>query len=183
MAVAERLRRFAGAPQRPYEDFADRCLARNEPAIFDRSLVDGWRAFEWVRSDGELDLDALDREFGAAEVSVADCATEEHDRRTMPLSEVLAAWRTDRPSALYVKDFHAQLFARQPFYDTPGVFADDWMQAFALARTESDYRFVYVGDRGTWTGLHVRLLGAECGAVRRAPLLDALEILAFLPRC
>ena len=155
MAVVGRVHRFA-ASERLYEDFADRCLARNEPAIFDRSLVDGWRAFEWVRSDGELDLDALDRKFGAAEVSVADCATADHDRRTMPLSDVLAAWRTDRLSALYVKDFHAQLFARQPFYDTPDPFVDDWMQAYALARTEGDYRFVYVGDRGTWTGIHVR---------------------------
>ena len=124
MTVAERVERFAGAPERLYDDFAARCLARNEPAIFDRSLVDGWRAFEWVRSDGELDLEALDREFGTAEVSVADCASAGHDRRTMALSDVLAAWRTHQPGALYVKDFHAQLRASEPFYETPTPFAD-----------------------------------------------------------
>ena len=34
------------------------------------------------------------------------------------------------------------------------------MQAYALAHTDSDYRFVYVGERGTWTGLHADVYGS-----------------------
>lgn len=154
MTVADRVARLSGASESLYETFAERCLAQNEPAIFDRSLVAHWRALGWVGTDGELELNALEREFGTAEVTVADCSTPEHDRTTRVLSSVLATWRMGEPNVLYVKDWHAQSSAKRAFYDTPAPFVDDWMQAYSLARTDSDYRFVYVGERGTWTGLH-----------------------------
>ena len=74
----------------------------------------------------------------------------------------LAEWyrNTDnvRTDKWYVKDFHAFLGA--PFGMTcPSMFQDDWLNKYLLARQPGkDYRFLYMGDRGTGTGLHMDVM-------------------------
>ncbi|OAV87752.1 hypothetical protein PTTG_00601 [Puccinia triticina 1-1 BBBD Race 1] len=41
-----------------------------------------------------------------------------------------------------------------PFYRVPEIFMDDWMNDYYSAETDDDFRFVYMGERGTTTGLH-----------------------------
>lgn len=45
--------------------------------------------------------------------------------------------------------------ASEPFYNVPEIFLDDWMNDYYSAETEDDFRFVYIGERGTMTQLHV----------------------------
>ena len=60
-------------------------------------------------------------------------------------------------SSLYLKDWH---FIRDVTgyvpYSTPPIFRSDWLNEFYAQRTDvrDDYKFVYMGPKGTWTPLH-----------------------------
>ena len=54
---------------------------------------------------------------------------------------------------MYIKDWHLALQLEQrnkeagveeeaSFYETPGIFKDDWMNRYYRAKTEDDFRFV-----------------------------------------
>ncbi|KAA1071174.1 hypothetical protein PGT21_020029 [Puccinia graminis f. sp. tritici] len=74
---------------------------------------------------------------------------------------------------IYVKDWHLIRICQQtngpenldeerhserrnatPFYQVPEIFLDDWMNDYYSAETDDDFRFVYIGEKGTTTGLH-----------------------------
>ena len=63
----------------------------------------------------------------------------------------------NKPNCYYLKDWH---FTRDVIdycpYTTPTIFASDWLNEFCSQRVDlkDDYRFVYMGGRGTWTPLH-----------------------------
>ncbi|KAG8831819.1 hypothetical protein FRC17_002524 [Serendipita sp. 399] len=83
-------------------------------------------------------------------------------RSQKQLREVIQIWRRGDPEGakLYVKDWHLALqleklaAQKEPFYSTPAIFADDWMNNYYLEKTEDDFRFVYMGPAGTFTRLH-----------------------------
>ena len=63
----------------------------------------------------------------------------------------------------YVQDWHLQLCTagRYSAYTTPPHFCSDWLNEWWVGSSswgggvaDSDYRFVYVGPRGSWTPLH-----------------------------
>ncbi|PLW22192.1 hypothetical protein PCASD_18912 [Puccinia coronata f. sp. avenae] len=81
----------------------------------------------------------------------------------------------EEEEVIYVKDWHLmriceQTFASErgdrdappnqdgstaaPLYRVPEIFLDDWMNDYYSAETQDDFRFVYMGERGTMTGLH-----------------------------
>ena len=47
-------------------------------------------------------------------------------------------------------------FPDYPFYSTPVYFQSDWLNEFWDSRTDclDDYRFVYIGPRGSWYDTH-----------------------------
>jgi hypothetical protein len=99
-----------------------------------------------------------------------DCVVpvdEDGCRSEKTLSEVIGIWESEQGDGLeekmYVKDWHLalQLERREhksqdanegtmekqgtecmPFYVTPDIFVDDWMNRYYLAKTQDDFRFV-----------------------------------------
>lgn len=78
----------------------------------------------------------------------------------MKFGEVLD--RIERPlgeEVLYIKDWHLAL-ADEEFYEPPELMKDDWMNEYYLNRengegkTRDDFRFVYIGEKDSFTGLH-----------------------------
>ena len=51
---------------------------------------------------------------------------------------------------LYLKDWHFRLeIPNYEAYQTPEIFLSDWLNEHCLSRSESDYRFVYMGPKGS----------------------------------
>jgi len=54
---------------------------------------------------------------------------------------------------LFLKDWHfTQDFPEENIYRVPEYFASDWLNEYYSAKTsiKDDYRFVYMGPRGSW---------------------------------
>ncbi|KAL0441028.1 UNVERIFIED_CONTAM: 2-oxoglutarate and iron-dependent oxygenase JMJD4 [Sesamum radiatum] len=165
-----------------YGDFVEKYLARNQPVIL-TGLTEDWRACkDWVSDDGKPNLRFFSTHFGGSRVQVADCGTREftdQKRIAMSVSEFVDRWLklwssdnvgADGISLLYLKDWHfVKEYPEYVAYRTPIFFLDDWLNLYLdkyrmhdnpdsyQDRDEvscSDYRFVYMGAKGTWTPLH-----------------------------
>ena len=160
-----------------YAEFLASYLLPNKPVIVGPSLIRTWPALRtWTTREGDINWDHLKDEYGAFEVTVADCSTRDSSdqcRSQMLFRDVVSLWQQGTGQTLYVKDWHlaralrrissnpsasSSLSTEQPysydFYTTPDIFRDDWMNAYYSAQTEDDFRFVYVGATGTFTPLH-----------------------------
>lgn len=59
----------------------------------------------------------------------------------------------------YLKDWHMQKqFPDANVYTTPLFASDDWLNRFFCQTSNDDYRFCYIGKKGTWTALHFDVL-------------------------
>lgn len=135
-----------------YADFLQHQL-ENRPCLFPASLTADWPAFtDWQTSQG-INFALLSERYGSRTVSVVDCKTSARSERV--LRDVLDLWQKDEGKHLYIKDCpsllsvlvpllrpvlgHLYRNSSIPFYDTPKVFKDDWMNA---SSTTDDFRFV-----------------------------------------
>ncbi|GER38493.1 JmjC domain-containing protein [Striga asiatica] len=167
--------------QLSYADFVDKYLARNQPVVL-TGLMDDWRACkDWVSGDGKPDLGFFSAHFGGSRVQVADCGEREftdQKRLEMLVSDFIDSWVEISGSdngggdgkSLYLKDWHfVKEYPDYIAYTTPIFFLDDWLNLYldkyamhddpdSYQETNeiscSDYRFVYMGSKGTWTPLH-----------------------------
>ena len=147
-----------------YQEFLEHYLLPNRPVIIGPGIISSWPALtHWVvKSDASsvIHWETLAAAYGNELVTAADCETREFSdqkRQTMLLRDVISLWRSGAAEgkALYVKDWHlARSVHPQTFYTTPDIFRDDWMNAYYSACTDDDFRFVYVGAKGTFTPLH-----------------------------
>ncbi|KAH9946099.1 Clavaminate synthase-like protein [Epithele typhae] len=159
-----------------YQEFLDNYLLPNIPVILGPALVQDWSAIRKWRRDGTIDWDHLSAVYGDSEVTVANCSTRDfsdQQRELMLFRDVVSLWQSGAGEDLYVKDWHLarqlaapsgpalapELSSRaqgssEPFYTTPAIFRDDWMNAYYAAHTADDFRFVYAGPAGTFTPLH-----------------------------
>eukprot|EP00466_Bigelowiella_natans_P014371 jgi/Bigna1/33947/e_gw1.3.217.1 len=105
-------------------------------------------------------FDALSRLFGDAKVCIAHCSEKrfsDQKRSDMELKDFLNAWSTGSAEVknIYVKDWHMpREYPSYEAYRVPAHFADDWMNLYASKHGSDDFRFVYMGPKGTWTPLH-----------------------------
>ncbi|CAM9862762.1 unnamed protein product, partial [Discosporangium mesarthrocarpum] len=64
----------------------------------------------------------------------------------------------------YLKDWHFHLAGSAgcaaDVLETPFFFADDWLNWWWDRDGRDDYRFVYMGPRGSWTPLHHDVLNS-----------------------
>ncbi|XP_055955371.1 2-oxoglutarate and iron-dependent oxygenase JMJD4 [Patella vulgata] len=152
-----------------YEEFFTNYLLPNRPCIFGSAVTSKWQSRkDWVSSvDGSPHLEFFKENFGDITVPVADCGKEEfssHPKEDMTLSEYvdyLVQYKQDgypeHERCLYLKDWH---FIRDcpdyHAYTTPVYFSSDWLNEFwdIRERIHDDYRFVYIGPKGSWTPFH-----------------------------
>uniref|UniRef100_A0A182QKI5 Jumonji domain-containing protein 4 n=1 Tax=Anopheles farauti TaxID=69004 RepID=A0A182QKI5_9DIPT len=105
-------------------------------------------------------------------VPVADCDKQHynsHEKLEQNLHEFLQRWQTNATTErnrYYLKDWH--LRRENPdyaFYRTPALFASDWLNEYLTEKGTDDYRFVYIGPKGTWTAFHADVFGSYSWSV------------------
>ena len=148
-------------------------IHRNLPVILQHAGVEEWRAYkEWRTKTGGVDFEHLSSTFGSVTAPVTNCKSGHCLQFTV--DDFLSAWQTAHASATpppprYMKDWHlVRDFPDYHPYSTPVPFETDWLNDWwtnPLGRetwanennqehTPNDYRFCYMGCKGTWTGLH-----------------------------
>ncbi|XP_019153066.1 PREDICTED: jmjC domain-containing protein 4 isoform X2 [Ipomoea nil] len=161
-----------------YVEFAEKYMGQNQPVVL-TGLMDDWRACrDWVTDGGKPNLQFFSTHFGTSKVQVAECGTREFtDQRRieMTVAEFINCAQLSEStdgvqSSFYLKDWHfVKEYPEYIAYKTPLHFCDDWLNLYldkyrmhndpdiyneGNEISCSDYRFVYIGSKGTWTPLH-----------------------------
>uniref|UniRef100_A0AAY5EQ08 2-oxoglutarate and iron-dependent oxygenase JMJD4 n=1 Tax=Electrophorus electricus TaxID=8005 RepID=A0AAY5EQ08_ELEEL len=98
-------------------------------------------------------------------VPVANCSAKEYNanpKQIMAFKEFIQYWReyiqnghSSPRGCLYLKDWHMQrIFPEHDTYKTPIYFSSDWLNEYWDTIEMDDYRFVYMGPKGSWTPFH-----------------------------
>uniref|UniRef100_U3JEE8 2-oxoglutarate and iron-dependent oxygenase JMJD4 n=1 Tax=Ficedula albicollis TaxID=59894 RepID=U3JEE8_FICAL len=149
-----------------YSDFFRDYLIPNHPCIFSAKFTEDWGSRKtWVTRDGKPNFEHLLQKFGEAVVPVANCDVKEYNsnpKEQLPFKEFVEYWREyirngyrSSRGCLYLKDWHlSRAFPEQDVYTTPVYFSSDWLNEYWDAVAVDDFRFVYMGPKGSWTPFH-----------------------------
>eukprot|EP00891_Asterochloris_glomerata_P005699 jgi/Astpho2/5699/e_gw1.00079.71.1_t len=164
-------------------------MAPNLPVII-QGLTEAWRSQqEWATPCGDVNMQLLKKHFGHAHVTCTDTSRQQEGsvrKLDMTLADYVSWWQcqaaAQKQDCLYLKDWHfAHEFSSWAAYKLPHYFREDWLNSFcdhkaaAVCGSEgavrgqqpepsqiasSDYRFVYLGPKGSWTALHADVLSS-----------------------
>ncbi|XP_053569709.1 2-oxoglutarate and iron-dependent oxygenase JMJD4 [Bombina bombina] len=149
-----------------YSKFFHDYLLTNSPCLFSAKFTKEWGSRKtWVTAENKPDWDYLLQNFGNAVVPVANCNVKEYNsnpKEHILLLEYITYWRDyiengcqSPKGCLYLKDWHMRReFPGQDIYQTPKYFSSDWLNEYWDAIEGDDYRFVYMGPKGSWTPFH-----------------------------
>ncbi|KAK2901399.1 hypothetical protein Q8A67_009514 [Cirrhinus molitorella] len=150
----------------PYSKFFKNYLISNQPCMFSKKFTEAWNCRKnWVLADGKPNLQRLLHEFDETPVPVANCNAKEYNsnpKQIMPFKEFIQYWReyiqnghSSPKGCLYLKDWHMHRnFPEHNTYKTPIYFSSDWLNEYWDTIEVDDYRFVYMGPKGSWTPFH-----------------------------
>uniref|UniRef100_A0A672SZ83 JmjC domain-containing protein n=1 Tax=Sinocyclocheilus grahami TaxID=75366 RepID=A0A672SZ83_SINGR len=145
-----------------YSKFIKNYLIPNQPCMFSKKFTEDWNCRKkWVTADGKPNLQRLLQEFDETPVPVANCSAKEYNsnpKQIMPFKEFIQYWReyiqnghSSPKGCLYLKDWHMQRnFPEHNSYKTPIYFSSDWLNEYWDTIEVDDYRFVYMGPKGSW---------------------------------
>lgn len=159
------------------DEFFSDFLFPNHPCLISNLTTD-WKANEWC--DGSrIQFELLMSTFGDLTVPVANCDVKEFNANPKSdwlLRDYILNWQHhtavpikcetssdispengSQNSNLYLKDWHfTRDVTNYSAYTTPLIFTSDWLNEFYSQKTDikEDYKFVYMGARGSWTPLH-----------------------------
>ena len=161
-----------------YETFFLDFLVKNEPALVE-GLIDLWpmkkcsKEGGWLNETGnEVDMDHLIKLYGNETVHCQLSPTN-NTKVQLPFSEFANQWKNtntthppeppdtpDIPVApIYLKDWHPFIIpGSEHMASIPDLFQDDWFNEFLPTKRNVDYRFVYLGRKGTQTNLHADVM-------------------------
>ncbi|XP_029444137.1 2-oxoglutarate and iron-dependent oxygenase JMJD4 [Rhinatrema bivittatum] len=149
-----------------YSEFFRRFLLPNSPCVFSARFTESWGSRRcWVTQDDRPNFDHLLQNFGDAIVPVANCDVKEYNsnrKEQIPLRDYITYWKDYIKSnycspkgCLYLKDWHMhRTFPDKNVYSTLLYFTSDWLNEYWDAIAGDDYRFVYMGPKGSWTPFH-----------------------------
>ncbi|XP_797590.2 2-oxoglutarate and iron-dependent oxygenase JMJD4 [Strongylocentrotus purpuratus] len=152
-----------------YDEFFRSFLLPNKPCLLGKHATEHWRSVkEWVLNDGTPNFEYIEAAFGDVTVPVANCGKEKYyaqPKQDMKMSDYLQYWKkhiemdhNSPEGCLYLKDWHfTKAFPDYGAYTTPIYFKSDWLNEFWDHRQDQqgdDYRFVYMGPKGSWTPFH-----------------------------
>jgi len=142
-----------------YSEFVEKYLKANRPVIFSQNVLIGeWSCSElWVENN-KFNTNFFNKLYGQFEAPVMDCNKKffsSHEKVNMKVSDFLSYWEHRDERLLYLKDWHLQRATDEPFYEVPFYFSSDWLNEYFDYLNTDDYRFVYIGVKGSWTPFHV----------------------------
>lgn len=148
-----------------YNEFFDRFMTKNAPVLI-IGIADQWECMNWITSKANLmkcgvNFEYLKQEIDTEQnVPIAHCSKvyfNSHEKTEMTFGEFIDYWKrqveqNERDSdVLYLKDWHLRrCMPDYQFYKTPTYFASDWLNEYCEEKRIDDYRFVYMGPKGTW---------------------------------
>ncbi|XP_050307624.1 2-oxoglutarate and iron-dependent oxygenase JMJD4 [Anthonomus grandis grandis] len=156
------------AESETYSDFFRNYLLQNTPCII-KNISLNWSATKNWLKNGEPNIDYLQEKYGNTKVMIYDCSDRYFNSQKCKesnLHEYLDIWRSSSETLYYLKDWHLKLQHRQDeFYQVPIFFSSDWLNEYFTNCLDDDYRFVYMGLKGTWTPLHADVFNSYSWSV------------------
>ncbi len=161
-----------------YSDFFRKYLARNVPCLVKKGAIEHWKSRrEWTSPDGTtVCLSGLSSMVpDDLVVPVTDCGKRyfnSHECSEMRFSAYRQYWEGQWEKdgkLLYLKDWHFHRDVEDHgAYQTPEWFCSDWLNEYweredeqeDSSKERNDYRFVYVGPKGSWTPFHADVFGS-----------------------
>ncbi|XP_012731867.2 2-oxoglutarate and iron-dependent oxygenase JMJD4 [Fundulus heteroclitus] len=149
-----------------YSKFFRKYLLPNHPCMFSRRFTEDWKCRkQWVTEEGKPNFQKLLQEFDETPVPVANCNAKEYNanpKQVMPFKEFIHYWKeyiqnghSSPKGCLYLKDWHmSRDIPDHNVYTTPIFFSSDWLNEYWDTLEVDDYRFVYMGPKGSWTPFH-----------------------------
>jgi len=143
-------------------EFWKQFIAPLKPCLIGAWLTESWKARKfWVKND-QINVDYLIEKYGNHKVPVTNCS-KNFDCSSMVFVDYLRYLKKrESNDILYCKDWHLAM-EDKTFYELPAHFRNDWLNEYCLMTdfSDSDYRFVYVGIKGTRTPLHRDVLASH----------------------
>lgn len=152
-----------------YDDFFERYMLPNRPVII-TDVSQSWTCVKkWLKAnETAIDFDSLRQHLKDRLVPVANCSKQHfnsHEKSETHLHKYLDWWEKyaasnhqledNNEELLYLKDWHLQQEEGDAqFYKVPVFFQSDWLNEYLLESKKQDYRFVYMGPKGSWTPFH-----------------------------
>lgn len=152
-----------------YNDFFQKYMLVNKPVIITEISTD-WKCVQkWLKiNENAIDFDYLRTHLKDRPVPVANCSKQHfnsHEKSEISLHKYFDWWElfiSSRHSLksddlLYLKDWHLQQEEAETnadFYEVPKYFRSDWLNEYLVESKKQDYRFVYMGPKGSWTPFH-----------------------------
>lgn len=156
------------AAELSYNEFFETFMLKNVPVVI-TGVADQWECMDWVSNENNNISSSINFEFLAKKIDpemkvpIAHCGNvyfNSHEKSELKFGDFLSYWKRscqqstandDSTELLYLKDWH--LRREKPdykFYQTPIYFTSDWLNEYCDAEKGDDYRFVYMGPKGTW---------------------------------
>lgn len=143
------------------QEFVETYMIPNRPVVLGAHFTHDWPAREdWVTAEGNPDFVRLQELYGTATVQIAQCDAvyfSDQPRQDMQLSEFLDRWSEGNAHAMYCKDWHftKSNLEYRAYAPLPHL-SDDWLNMYSdfCSWATDDFRFCYMGGKGTWTPFH-----------------------------
>ncbi|KAH9526821.1 JmjC domain-containing protein 4 [Dermatophagoides farinae] len=155
-----------------YEHFYENVMRKNIACMFGPQLTEQWTCRkEWTIDGQSIDFDHLVNKYATLPVPVYDCSEKHFNsnpRTEMLFSQYADYWQQqqqqqviDANRILYLKDWHlAQDSNCGDFYKIPTYFESDYLNEYCTAKSIADFKFTYMGPKGSTTPLHVDVFGS-----------------------
>lgn len=141
-----------------YADFFKYFMLKNKPCKIS-NVCSNWEATRFWLQNGKPHFPYLLEKYGSCKVMVYDCHEKYfNSQRTNQCEfvEYIKYWeqcinKQHEQKLLYLKDWHLKnQFPNDKFYEVPVYFSSDWLNEYLCENSMDDYRFVYMGPKGTW---------------------------------
>ncbi|OTF81288.1 hypothetical protein BLA29_005996 [Euroglyphus maynei] len=167
---------YSGQQLPSYEEFYNNVMKKNIACLFrSQSLTEQWKSRkEWIANNtDDINFDHLVNKYGTLTVPVYNCNEKHFNSNTkteMLFNEYVDYWRNvikndeqtlNTSNILYLKDWHlAQDSNCDDFYELPVFFESDYLNEYCQDEQITDFKFTYIGPKGSYTPLHIDVFGS-----------------------
>lgn len=143
-----------------YNEFFKNYILTNVPCKIE-NICESWKCSKYWVEQNKPNFYYLASKYGQCKTVIYDCKKKHFNSQKCEnkiFCEFLKYWQDyinsnynqDFP-LFYLKDWHLKnQFPYDNFYEVPLYFYSDWLNEYLCSNNEDDYRFVYMGPKGTW---------------------------------